>query len=284
MSAAMPARTPPGFRPRLLLSDVDGTLLGPDKELTPRAIAAVRALAPAGIRFAVTSGRPPRGLAMLLQPLAITTPLAGFNGGVYVTPALQVIESHALPAEVAREALRLLGAAGLDVWLYTADKWLLRNATAAHVAREARTVGYGPEVVAEFSDAMLAQAVKLVGVAADPALVAAAATRLQQALGARASATRSQPYYLDVTHPLANKGEVVARMSALLGVPMAAIATIGDMPNDMRMFARAGLAIAMGNAEAAVKQAAQRVTVSNAADGFAKAVEELLRDFGAANG
>ncbi|MGH3290675.1 MAG: HAD hydrolase family protein, partial [Trebonia sp.] len=67
---------------KLLLADVDGTLVTPDKVLTDRAIDAVRRLGKAGILFAVTSGRPPRGMSMLIEPLNLTTPIAAFNGGI----------------------------------------------------------------------------------------------------------------------------------------------------------------------------------------------------------
>jgi HAD superfamily hydrolase (TIGR01484 family) len=76
---------------RLLLADVDGTLVTPDKELTDRAIAAVRKLGDAGIVFAVTSGRPPLGMSMLIEPLSITTPIAAFNGGLLVNPYMSVL-------------------------------------------------------------------------------------------------------------------------------------------------------------------------------------------------
>src|SRR6202043_2139855 len=72
----------------LLLADVDGTLVTRDKILTERAQAAVRALHEANIRFAITSGRPPRGMAMLIDPLKIGTAVAGFNGGIFVNPDL----------------------------------------------------------------------------------------------------------------------------------------------------------------------------------------------------
>src|ERR1041385_4089741 len=86
-----------------------------------------------------------------------------------------------------------------------------------------------------------------------------------------ASATRSQPYYLDVTHPDANKGHVVTTLSEILSIPAAQIATIGDMPNDVLMFKKSGMSIAMGNASAEVQAQAQFVTASNAEEGFAVA-------------
>ena len=79
-------------------------------------------------------------------------------------------------------------------------------------------------------------------------------TEVQRQFGQHVSAALSQPYYLDVTHPKANKGEVVSALSAWLAIPSAQIASIGDMPNDVLMFKQSGLSIAMGNASLEVQQ------------------------------
>jgi Cof subfamily protein (haloacid dehalogenase superfamily) len=261
---------------RVLLADVDGTLVTQEKLLTQEALSAARELRAAGITLALTSGRPPRGMAMLIAPLELTGPIAGFNGGVFVNPDLSVIESHALDAEVAREALGLILKAGLDAWVYTEDEWLIREKEAPHVAREAWTVKFEARVVPEFTDEHLAHAVKIVGVSDDHDLVARTETAAQQALGNRASAARSQPYYLDVTNPRANKGEVVRWLARRMSVDPGEIATIGDMPNDVLMFKAGGLSIAMGNASKEVQAEADAVTDTNEAEGFAKAVRQFI--------
>ena len=260
----------------LLLADVDGTVVTKDKVLTERAIKAVADLEKAGIRFAVTSGRPPRGMAMLIEPLHITTMVAGFNGGAMVKPDLSVIEEKTLPPDVARKAIALIRDHNLDAWLYTAEDWFITTAGAPHVEREAWTVKFEPKVVASFADADLDRAVKVVGVSDDLAAVEKAEKDVQAALGDTVSAARSQPYYLDVTHPHANKGDVVEALSKALGIPTAEIATIGDMPNDVNMFKRSGFSIAMGNASDAVKAQASAVTAGFDDEGFAKAIEIYL--------
>ncbi len=261
---------------RLLLADVDGTLVTQDKVLTEAAIAAARALRDAGVALAITSGRPPRGMSMLIKPLALQGAIAGFNGGVFVNPDLTVIESHTLEPQAAAEVLKLILDEGLDAWVYTADEWLIRDRNAPHVAREAWTVKFDPKVVASFTAEHLAHAVKIVGVSDDLGQVAAAEKAAQDALGGEASAARSQPYYLDVTHPQANKGAVVTTLSRLMDIRPEQIATIGDMPNDVLMFRKSGFSIAMGNASDEVKAHASAVTDSNEDEGFAKAVHQLL--------
>lgn len=267
---------------RLFLADVDGALVTRQKVLTEAAKAAVRELDRAGIQFAITSGRPPRGMAMLVEPLKLKTPLAGFNGGVLVKPDQSVIESHTLDAATAHEALKLVLDKGLDAWVYTEKEWLIRDKDAPHVAREAWTVKFDARVVESFGESDLAKVAKIVGISDDLDLVAACEKDAQKTLGEKASAARSQPYYLDITHPKANKGTVVATLSRLLDIPAAHIATMGDMPNDILMFRKSGFSIAMGNAGDDVKAQASVVTDSNENDGFAKAVHNFILASGGA--
>lgn len=261
---------------RLFLADVDGTLVTRDKVLTEAAKAAVRELREAGIALATTSGRPPRGMRMLVEPLGLATPIAAFNGGVFVNPDLSVIESHTLDPATARQALTLILTEGLDAWVYTETEWLIRDKGTPHVAREAWTVKFDARVVPEFTDEHLSHAVKIVGISDDLERVAVCEKAARKALGDRASAARSQPYYLDVTHPQANKGVVVTTLSRRLDIPCAQIATMGDMPNDVLMFRQSGFSIAMGNASDEVKAQASVVTDSNEDEGFANAVRRFI--------
>jgi Cof subfamily protein (haloacid dehalogenase superfamily) len=259
----------------LLIADVDGTLVNEDKVLTPRAQAAVKSLKAAGTAFAITSGRPPRGMAMLFEPLTLQTPIAGFNGGIFVKSDMTIIEDHLLAPEAAKHAVKLILDHRMDVWVYSGSDWFVRDPNAPHVAREQWTVKFPPTVVSDFG-AALDRAVKIVGISDDLDLVARCEKDAQSALGAEVSAARSQPYYLDVTHPNANKGTVVATLSKLLSVPPAEIATIGDMPNDVLMFRKSGISIAMGNASPEVQKQARFVTASYNDEGFAKAVERYV--------
>jgi Cof subfamily protein (haloacid dehalogenase superfamily) len=261
---------------RLLLADVDGTLVTHAHVLTEAAIDAARDLRAAGIALAITSGRPPRGMRMLVGPLGLDGPIAGFNGGLLVNPDLSVIESRLLDPSAARRVLDLILGQGLDAWVYTPELWLVRDGAAPHVAREAATVEFGPEVVAAFTEAQLARAVKIVGVSDDLSRVAGCEASARAILAGSASAARSQPYYLDVTHPMANKGAVAETLAARLDLSLAQIATIGDMPSDVAMFRKSGLSIAMGNASDEVKAEADVATASNEDEGFAKAVRAFI--------
>src|SRR5258706_2955319 len=221
---------------RMVIADVDGTLVTQEKVLTKRAVEAVARLQEAGIQFTVTSGRPPRGMAMLIDPLKLSQPLAAFNGGVLILPDLKtVVDQKFLPAGVPEKVIEAIENHALDVWVYTDTEWFVRDPDAPHVAREQWTVKFPPTVVKTFAG-VLGRVAQIVGVTDDPDRVAKCEKDVQLAGGTHISAARSQPYYLDVTHPQANKGEVVLSISRLLNIPAAEFSTIGVMPNDYITF------------------------------------------------
>ncbi len=258
-----------------LVSDVDGTLVSDDKTLTAGTKSAVAALRACGINFSIISSRPPRGLRTLIDPLAITTPVAGFNGGVIATPDLSVIDAHLVSPEIARRAVDMLDARQVQVWIFNGLDWLLRDRNGPYVGLEEHTIGFRPTVVKDFGD-LLDAAAKIVGVSEDFELLAQCERELRTTLADRATVARSQPYYLDITHLLANKGVALSELARLLAVPLTEIAVIGDGANDVAMFARSGLSIAMGNASPEVQRAADFVTESNRDDGFAAAIERFI--------
>jgi Cof subfamily protein (haloacid dehalogenase superfamily) len=263
------------FKCSAVISDVDGTLVTDDKILTVRTRAVVEELRANGIIFSIVSSRPPRGLRMLLKPLGITTPVGCFNGGVLATPDLAVISEHLLPAEIAHRAVDTLDARGAQVWIFSGQDWLIRHSDKPYVELEERTVAFSPTVVEDFGPALHTTA-KIVGVSADFASLAQCERDVRAVLGDEAAVERSQPYYLDVTHPLANKGVAFSEIAKLLRVPLAEIAAIGDGRNDVAMFERSGLSIAMGNGSPDVQRAADFVTDSNTDDGFARAIKRFI--------
>ena len=256
----------------LVLSDVDGTLLTKDKVLTDRARKAALALRDAGIRFAITSARPPKGLAMLFDALEIDTPVGGFNGGMIVMPDLAVLQQKSIEPDAAKSAIGLIQRGGIDCWLFDGNRWMITRPDGAHVAHESHTINYGPEIVADF-DGALDRVSKVVGVSDDFTRVEDCETAIRKALGKRVTAMRSQAYYVDVTPLGADKGTVVDFLARYYAVPAAEIATIGDQHNDVAMFRRSGFSIAMGNAPDDVKTKASVSTDSNEEEGFAKALE-----------
>jgi Cof subfamily protein (haloacid dehalogenase superfamily) len=258
-----------------VLADVDGTLITEAKVLTPSSIGAIEQLHERGVLFAITSGRPPRGMKMLVSPLEMRGPMAAFNGGIIVRPDMTVLDELTVAADVAPAVIDVIRAQGLYAWIYRGTQWYVTDPHAPHAARESATVQFQPTVVPSY-DGLLDRAVKIVGVSDDYDRVARCEAALREQFGTRVSASRSQPYYVDVTNPAANKGVVVERLSHHYQIPLEQIATLGDGANDVLMFERSGLSIAMGNASEEVRRQATYVTASNEDEGFARAVEQYV--------
>jgi Cof subfamily protein (haloacid dehalogenase superfamily) len=260
----------------LVVSDVDGTLLTKNKTLTDGASNAVRRLYDAGIGFTITSSRPTIGMGFLIEPLQIKLPVGPFNGSSIVDAKLNPIEQHLISAATARRAIDVLNEYGVDIWLFTNEKWLTRRPDAEYVPHEKLAIRADPTIVTDFTP-YLAAACKIVGASSDAAMLQRCEAAMKQAVGAEATVVRSQSYYLDVTPPGHDKGTFVQAMAKLQGISTDAVATIGDMQNDLAMFAKSGLSIAMGNATDDVKKLATHVTRSNEDEGFAGAVELILQ-------
>ncbi len=264
----------------LVVSDVDGTLLTKNKILTDGATAAARKLHDAGIGFTIVSSRPTIGMGFLIEPLAITLPVGAFNGSSIVDAQLRPIEQHLIPPAVARRSLDVLEKFGVDIWLFTNEQWLTRNPDGEYVGHEKLAIKHDPTIVVDFAP-YLAGACKIVGASSDAPLLQRCEAAMQEAVGKGATAVRSQTYYLDVTPPGHDKGTFVEAIAGRLGISTDAVATIGDMQNDLAMFARSGTSIAMGNATDDVKSRATHVTDTNERDGFAGAIEMVLKINGA---
>jgi len=262
---------------KLVISDVDGTLVTTEKSLRPSAVAAVRKLRERGIGFTFCSSRPPFGLTTMRDALEITLPFGGYNGGSIVEPDLTVIEQVCLPPAVARQTVDIFHANGVSTWVFVGNEWVILDRQGDHVDHEIHTIDAPPTVVDHYEDQHFSAVGKIVGASNNHDLIAKVEHIMQEALGHSAHAARSQAYYCDVIAPGINKGRIVEVLGARLGLATDEIAVLGDMTNDLEMFAAAGFPIAMGNAPDHVKAKAKAVAPgTNDEDGWAGAVERYI--------
>ena len=259
----------------LVVSDVDGTLLDPEKNLSPGAPAAVERLKQAEIRFTIASARPPRLTHPLLRDLHVSGPSACFNGALLIDPDLNVLHQLPMTSAGAQTVADYIRKSGLDLWIYTDTDWYVSNPSGPHVEHQEELMQCKAAPLLSH-DMSPFHVLKLVGVSDDYDAVKRAQLELDHLCGAAISATCSSDYYLDVTHADANKGTVILMLSKMLNIPTEQIATIGDMPTDVLMFRQSGVSIAMGNATGEVKTQATYVTKSNREDGFAYAIEHFI--------
>src|SRR5579864_1047531 len=147
---------------RLLVADIDGTLVNKEKLLTLRSIEAVQKLQDAGILFGITTGRPPAGTKMLVDSLPGLKFIAGFNGGIVVRRDYTLFKQNLLKKEEAEEVVKMILDHQLDAWVYTEKDWWVRDLQAYRVDREERTVQFPPKVTPSF-EGLLDRIAKIVG-------------------------------------------------------------------------------------------------------------------------
>ncbi len=260
---------------RLVVSDIDGTLVRHDKSLSDGVVAAVARCRAVGMTFSLISARPPSGMRWIAERLGLTCAIGAFNGGTVVQVDGEVISADRLDPTLAGRALALLDVPGVTPWLFADGKWYAKTTDNTYVPRERKAANVEPFILDDFT-ALLAHADKIVGVSDDHDLLRRIDDKVAAALGDGATVARSQPYYLDITAPSANKGDGVTALAAALGIPLEAVAVIGDQRNDLPMFAVAGLSIAMGQGPDEVRAAADHVVASNEEDGVAEAIDRFI--------
>jgi Cof subfamily protein (haloacid dehalogenase superfamily) len=260
---------------KLVISDVDGTLVNKAKQLTPGVIDAVKRLEDAGVPFTLISARPPSGLIKLAEALELDRPLAAFNGGTLFRRDGTVTERHKVDPEVVRGFFELVEGEAVDTWVFASGRWHTSGLEGVHVEHERVASAQEPILTEDFSP-LYDDVDKLTFVTDDPVLMARLTQAGQERFGDRATVGNSQTYYLDVTDTIANKGNGVETLAHALGIDLADTAVIGDMPNDLPMLRRAGTPIAMGQAPDEVKAAARFVTTSNEEDGVAAAIDRYV--------
>ena len=267
---------PPAGAIRLVVSDVDGTLVRDDKSLPEVNRDAILGLAEAGVATTLISSRPPSGILGLGAALRLAGPFAAFNGGTLFEPDGTIRFAHRLEAADATAILRLIDRPGVTTWVYADGAWFAGNLDNPHVARERLAAAIEPVIRTDFAG-FGGRIDKIVGVSDDHELLARLEEQARSMIGARATIARSQLYYLDVTHRLANKGDGIAALAKVFGVELTEVAALGDMVNDLPMFARAGLSVAMGQAPDCVRMAATATVATNNEGGVAEAITRFVR-------
>jgi Cof subfamily protein (haloacid dehalogenase superfamily) len=260
---------------RLVISDIDGTLVHSDKSLSDATIAAVGRLTAAGMPMSLISARPPSGMQWIADKLDLDGPFGAFNGGTLFTRDGNVIEQHRLNRAVAEATLAIVRDAGITCWVFADGNWYASKATDRHNPREVKAANVQPIITEDFAG-MVDRIDKIVGVSDDHPLLIRLEEETIRRAGQGATVARSQPYYLDVTAPVANKGDGIAFLARAYGVDLAEVAVIGDQANDLPMFARAGFSIVMGQAPDPVKAKATVTTSAADDDGVAHAIDTII--------
>ncbi|MEP7270173.1 MAG: HAD family hydrolase [Acidobacteriota bacterium] len=257
----------------LVISDIDGTLITSNHEVTDATLLVAAELRVRGIGLSLASSRPPRAVIPIAAELGLVSAFAAFNGALIVTAQGKTLAEGTIPPTITARVKAVADELDLDVWLYDLRDWWAGKRT-AFVAREEHTSGL--EAAFEGYAAQLERSLNKLTVVGKPENVRKAEQRLKAELGDKISASRSKPRFLDITSFGWHKGSVVGRLASLYAASPAQVAVIGDGPNDVEMFKEAGLSIAMGQAVDEVRSRARFVTASNDDDGWAKGISKYV--------
>lgn len=260
---------------KLIVSDIDGTLVRKDKSLSDGNIAAIHRAVEAGIKVTLISARPPSGMMWIAEKLGLPGPFGAFNGGTLFLADGAVTERHRIAEDVAKAVLDKLKQEPVTPWLFADGEWLTPTTDPVHTPREVASAGVDPVVTSEVGD-RVSRADKIVAVSDDEALLDRIEAEVRDMIGDRATIARSQTYYLDITAPLANKGDGIAALAKVYGVDLEECVALGDQFNDVPMFERAGFSVAMGQGPEKVRTAAKEVAKSNDEDGVADAIDRFV--------
>ncbi len=259
---------------RLVVSDVDGTLVDKQKQLTPATIRAVHDLRDAGVGFTIISARPRSGMMPIAQALEIDAPMGAFNGGTIFHRDGSVVRQEFVPRPVVEGMLALADGVDADIWVFADDIWYASTASGGHVGSERIASDQEPVITADFT--ALYDRVDKITFVSDAPQVLVDLRANSKAFEAQATIMQSQTYYLDVTASVGNKGDGITLLADAMDTPLSATCAIGDQANDVPMFARAAVSIAMGQGPEEVRAKADHVTGGNDADGVAQAIAGII--------
>ncbi len=260
---------------RLLALDLDGTLLTPQHTITARTYRALEQVVAAGLTLVIATGQTRSVLQAVCADLPLRGPQIMYNGALIADIQTgSVLHEQLVPPDSILDALDMLR----DLQLYRAYH------THQHVYADQDTPNarnwYRPPVpptieIPDVASIYPQPCLKLAAVGSETTIREKRAA-LEQRFAGQLYVTQSARDLLELLHPAVSKGHALTILAQMLGIAADEIVACGDNHNDIGMLRFAGLGIAMGNAHDEVKAAADFVTLSNAEDGVAAAIEQLI--------
>lgn len=259
---------------KLIAIDLDDTLLRQDLTISERNKQTIRQAVDQGVTVMIATGRMFASAVPFAKQLELDVPLITYQGALVKTPVTgEVLYEKLLAPETAYEAVRIGRENGVHMQAYSQDKLY---AQAASERADAYTKLTGVQYhVKDLMEAAAGGMPKLL-YAGEPDFLDAFAPKVKAALGERANVFKSKPYFLEVTHPEATKGQALDHVVRSMGITRDNVMAIGDSYNDIDMLEYAGLGIAMANAPEAIRLKADYVTGHHEQDGVAEALQRFV--------
>ncbi len=260
---------------RMIVLDLDGTLLTSKNALSDRTVRAVTACLKGGITVTVATGRVFQSVLPFAKELGLTDPLITANGAEIRSPSeADALYYRPIERDLAREVLAFFRDKGWYIQAYHDGRLFVEKA-------DERAKAYGrltflePEPVGDTLYSMDVEPVKLLSIASSPEEAVSVREAVQNRFGDALYAAVSNRLFVDMAHPEVSKARGLEILMEKQGVTPLQTMVVGDSENDLPLFEEAGFSVAMGNARGDIREKADAVTLSNDEDGAALALERF---------
>ncbi len=262
---------------KLVAIDLDDTLLRDDFTISPRTLAAVRAVRESGVKITLATGRMPGSARPYAEQLALDVPVINYHGAM-IQHALsrEIIFRRVIPVNLAEELVGFLQKKQLYVQIYLRDQVFTRelNKYSDLYKRIAKVRIEQRDLLQLLQEEP--EGVEKILVINEEHAISKLADILGQRYGRKIHLTKSKPIFLEFTEITVNKGAALASLAESYGFAREEVMAIGDSFNDLEMIEYAGLGVAMGNAASEVRAKAYVITGNNKEDGVAQALERYV--------
>lgn len=264
---------------KLIVVDIDGTLLNSESALSKRNEQALKAAIEHGVQVVLATGKTRHSAQEIIDRLELNTPGIYIQGLTIYDGDGKITYEQALEPVVARQVITFAEDRGFDLIAYSGSKILVRT---LHPKAEELNTRYHepvPEAIGPLQNILQEMTVhKLIAVRSnDPRRVTALRWQLSKQLDGKGRLVQAMiPDMLEILPPNGSKGRALQALLKQMGIAAAQIMVIGDGENDLEMMQLAGVSVAMGNAYEPLKEIADHITGTNDEDGVAQAVEKLV--------
>ncbi len=266
---------------KLIVLDVDGTLVDDSYELSPQTVRSIRMVQKKkNIHFTLATGRPPQGVVKLYQRLRLHIPIIAFNGALIKHPLEQKILFYKpIPVEIARKVVEIVEEIKADnssfcLNLYDIDNWFVQEINEM-VDEERNIIGFKPTIVEDFHTCLNTPFAKILVLGNTNQLLDLKRI-LEDSCGTEITVDISKPTYLEITSSSASKGNATQILVSHLGLSSEDVVAIGDSMNDLDMIKYAGLGVVVKNAPETLQKQADLVIPSNNDEGIVSFLEKLF--------
>lgn len=260
---------------KMLVLDIDGTILEPYKGISDNVKKHIKLLIANGIKVVIATGRMHQSACKVAQMLGTNTPIISYQGGLIIDCDGKVLWSKLLDAELAKEVINFLRKEKIHINAYIDDTLLVEEE-----AKEVLDYIDGKHIeytkVETLDNIDFSRLNKILGINYDENKIEELVTALCNIYKDKLYVVRSTPHFCEIANPQATKGNGIRFLAKLWGIKEDEIMAAGDQDNDIEMLKAAGVRVAMGNATDNLKAVANFITKPVNEDGVVHAIKTFI--------